>query len=376
MPQNGVISFCDLNMKPRITHHRLLPYLLLLLSIMAATLIAGRAEAQSTTTLRVATKELAPFVYLSGEEPTGYSIDLWAEIARRLDLTYQWQEYETVGEILAAVETGAADVAIAGISMTREREEIVDFTHPFYDAGLQILVPAQASFSPSDTLRQFFSPGLLVFVVIAFVAGMIMAHFIYFAERRHNPDFQHGYWRGLWEAVWWLLTIVASGAYPGERVDSARRLITIAFWLIGLLLVAQFTATVTSALTVQRLNSDVDGPEDLPGRRVATVTGSTAESYLTARNVLPIGVATIDEAYALLLAGEVDAVVYDAPVLRYYSVTTGSGVVALVGPLFKPEKYGIALPHGSELREPINEVLLEMYQDGTLQQIEEAWFSE
>ena len=362
-------------MKPHTTHHRLLPYLLLLGVLVAMTFLAGRAQAQ-TTPLRVATKELAPFVFLGDDEPTGYSIDLWAEIARRLGLTYEWQEYESVGEILAAVETGAADVAIAGISMTREREEVVDFTHPYYDAGLQILVPAKSSFSLGDTLRHFFSPGLLAFALIAFVAGLLMAHFIYFAERRHNPDFQRGYPRGLWEALWWLLTIVANGEYPDKEASASRRLMTITFWLVGLLLVAQFTATVTSALTVQRLNSDVDGPEDLPGKRVATVTGSTAEGYLIARNMLPIGVPAVDDAYALLAAGDVDAIVYDAPVLRYYSVTTGAGVAALVGPLFKPEKYGIALPHGSELREPINEVLLEMYQDGTLQEIEEAWFSE
>ncbi len=363
-------------MKPRTTHHHLLSSLLLLWGILAAALLAGRVQAQTEPTLRVATKELAPFVFLGDDEPSGFSVELWAEVARRLDLTYEWQEHQTVSEILAAVETGAADVAIAGISMTREREEAVDFTHPYYDAGLQILVPAQASFSLRDTLGQFFSPGLLAFIVIAFAAGLLMAHFIYFAERRHNPDFQRGYRRGLWEALWWLLTIVANGEYPDKAANASRRLMTIAFWLVGLLLVAQFTATVTSALTVQRLNSDVDGPEDLPGKRVATVAGSTAEAYLTDRNVLPIGVVTIDEAYALLAAGEVDAVVYDAPVLRYYSVTTGAGVVALVGPLFKPEKYGIALPHGSDLREPINEVLLEMYQDGTLQEIEEAWFSE
>lgn len=346
-----------------------------LVIFVAAFAWAARASAQGGGIIRIATKPLEPFVYVDGETPVGLSIDLWAEIARREGLEYEWVVYDTVGEILEAVRSGDADVAIAGISMTREREMLVDFTHPYFDSGLQIMVPSEARFSLHQTLGQFLTPGMLAFVVIGFVAALVMSHLIYFTERRHNPDFQHGYRRGLWEAVWWLLTIVANGEYPDKpTVSTARRLMTITFWLVGLLLVAQFTAAVTSALTVRQLTSAIDGPEDLPGKRVATVAGSTAAGFLDDLNVGYVGVAAIEEAYALLAAGEVEAIVYDAPVLRFYSITSGNGLVSVVGSLFKPEKYGIALPHGSPLREPINEVLLEMYQDGTLAEIEGRWF--
>jgi len=361
--------------------HRTLQSVLLRLAVLLAAVALpahlAPAQAQSGDTLRVATKPLAPFVFTTGDTPTGFSVDVWAEVAERLGLSYEWVVYNTVDEILDAVQSGAADVAIAGISMTRERETVVDFTHPYFDAGLQIMVPAGASFSLRETVRHFLSPGMLSFVIIGLVAATIMAHFIYFAERRHNPDFQHGYLRGLWEAVWWLLTIVANGEYPDRPTrSSARRLMTITFWLVGLLLVAQFTATVTSALTVQQLTSDIDGPEDLPGKRVATVAGSTAAAYLDAIGLPFVAVPLIEEAYALLAAGEVEAVVYDAPVLRYYSVSAGRGTMEVIDAVFKPEKYGIALPPGSELRESINEVLLEMYQDGTLSEIEGRWFNE
>lgn len=349
---------------------------LIVLTLWAVALPASRATAQSTV-LRVATKPLAPFVFLDGEQPTGFSVDLWEEVAGRMGLEYEWIEFETVGEILEAVETGEADVAIAGITMTREREGVVDFTHPYYDAGLQILVPPQSTFSFREALNQFHSPGMKIFLLFGLIAGVTMAHFIYFVERRRNPDFQRGYLRGVWEAVWWLLTIVAGGQYPDQPTTRvSRRLMTIAFWLVGLLLVAQFTANVTSALTVQQLTSDIQGPEDLPGKRVATVEGSTSATYLANNNIRYMGVPNIDEAYAAMARGEVDAIVYDAPVLHYYSVSGGKGSVNVVGAVFKPEKYGIALPAGSPLREPMNEVLLEMYQDGTLEEIENRWFSE
>ena len=87
---------------------------------------------------------------------------MWAEVAGRLGLAYEWVEYETVGEILDAVQSGAADVAIAGISMTRDREAVVDFTHPYFDAGLQIMVPAGSSFSFRQVLSHFLSPEMCI----------------------------------------------------------------------------------------------------------------------------------------------------------------------------------------------------------------------
>jgi ABC-type amino acid transport substrate-binding protein len=169
--------------------------------------------------------------------------------------------------------------------------------------------------------------------------------------------------------------MVANGEHPDKYTRSPiRRFLVIAYWLIGLLLVAQFTATVTSSLTVQQLNSNIQGPEDLPGKSIATVDGSTAADYLTARGISFTGVENIEEAYPLLIGETVDAIVYDAPVLRYYSISRGKGLVQVVGVIFKPEKYGIALEQGSPLREPINEVLLEMYQDGSLEVIYDRWF--
>lgn len=361
--------------------HRTLQSVLLRLAVLLAAVALpahlAPAQAQSGDTLRVATKPLAPFVFTTGDTPTGFSVDVWAEVAERLGLSYEWVVYNTVDEILDAVQSGAADVAIAGISMTRERETVVDFTHPYYDAGLLIMVPAQSSFSVTQVFNQFRSPGMIAFLLFGFTSALVMAHFIYFAERRRTPEFQQGYARGMWEAVWWLLTIVATGEYPDQPTTRvSRRLMTIAFWLIGLLLVAQFTANVTSALTVQQLTSDIRGPDDLPGKRVVTVDGSTSATYLTSHDIRFQGVPNIDEAYALMANGEADAIVYDAPVLQYYSVSAGKGSVNVIGAVFKPEKYGIALPIGSPLREPINEVLLEMYQDGTLEEIENRWFGE
>jgi ABC-type amino acid transport substrate-binding protein len=75
-----------------------------------------------------------------------------------------------------------------------------------------------------------------------------------------------------------------------------------------------------------------------------------------------------------LLDGEADAVVYDAPVLRYFARTAGKDQVDVVGPLYDPQGYGIALPHNSGQVEALNRALLQLDADGTTQELEDRWF--
>ena len=82
----------------------------------------------------------------------------------------------------------------------------------------------------------------------------------------------------------------------------------------------------------------------------------------------------IEAAYDLLLSDDVDAIVFDAPVLLYYAAHQGNHKVSVPGKMFHLEKYGIALPSADPLREDINLVLLQLYQDGTLEELQAKWF--
>ena len=331
--------------------------------------------AQAGGTLRVATKPIEPFVIKQGDRWTGFSIDLWDEIPRRLDVSTEWVEVKTVTDQLNTVTHGQADIAIAGISMTAEREKMVDFSHPYFDAGLQILTKANTRPSLYQHFMRFFTPSLLTILAVGLVFSLIMGHVIWLFERRHNPDFPRGYVRGVTEGLWWLYTVIATGEYPDkEHSNQVRRGLTVAWWLLGVALVAQLTGTIASSLTVEQLTAAVNGPGDLPGRQVAAVSGSTAAQYLLEEGIAFEGVTRIDDAYALLQNGEVQAVVYDAPVLQYYASKKARGQTQVVGSIFKPEKYGIALPPGSPWRKQINETLLSIYGDGTYEALYNEWF--
>jgi ABC-type amino acid transport substrate-binding protein len=57
---------------------------------------------------------------------------------------------------------GGPRFAITGISMTPEREQLVDFTHPYFNAGLRILTRGQAAgTSVFSIITNVFSPALL-----------------------------------------------------------------------------------------------------------------------------------------------------------------------------------------------------------------------
>ena len=71
---------------------------------------------------------------------------------------------------------------------------------------------------------------------------------------------------------------------------------------------------------------------------------------------------------------EVDALVYDAPVLQHFSAHDGQGQYKVVGEVFQALNYGVALQQNSPYREPINAALLTLYETGKYNDIYQKWF--
>ena len=103
---------------------------------------------------------------------------------------------------------------------------------------------------------------------------------------------------------------------------------------------------------------------------------TVAGDYLAQRGLPFASLNDGPDAIQMLTEGAVQAVVIDAPTLQYWAAKQGNGVVQVVGPIFRLEKYGIAVAEGSPLRKPINQGLLELYDDGTYEKIYAKWFSQ
>ena len=363
---------------------RLFMRLAILLSVMLLSVISARAQeenARSGQPLVVLTKPIAPFVIAhENATPTGFSIDLWQALARHVGRPFRWKVLPDLKTLLDDIAAGRGDVAIAAITITAERERLMDFSHPYFRSGLQIMVrdePAGLLRQAHDVLARLFSSGSLRLAVsFLLVIVLVAAHLIWLAERRRNEDFHPGYLRGLWDGIYWTLVTISTVGY-GDKCPRTQtgRSVTLVLIIIGYMAYAWFTASIAAALTVNELQSIITGPNDLKGRRVATVAHSTSERFLRQLpQVRIVAVPRIEEAYGMLERGLVDAIVYDFPALRQHALSSGRGKVRIVGPVFQHELYGIAFPQGSPLREQVNRALLDMMQSGEYARIHEKWF--
>ena len=159
------------------------------------------------------------------------------------------------------------------------------------------------------------------------------------------------------------------------RSSPLGKLIAVIWMFVSVVFISFFTASVTSALTVKQLEQGINGPQDLAGKRVAVTAGSTGAAYLKQQNIDAMEVAQIDQAYAALLDGKVQAIVGDAPVLLYFASHDGKGKAQTAGPVFRPESYGILFPDGSPLRKQVNEAMLRLKESGEYRMLYRKYFS-
>jgi polar amino acid transport system substrate-binding protein len=326
--------------------------------------------------LDVLTLPVEPFVMKEGDTYTGFTVELWDALAKRLGIQYNWDEASSADDMLQRVQAGTADIIVGKIIMTADREKLMDFTVPYFTAGLQVMVGEPHQSFIRNLLTTIFKPELLQVLGFGLLVLLVMAHIIWLLERGSNESIPKAYIPGVWESMWYALSTIATLEYADKEKPRSplKRIVAMVLVVLGIILIAQFTAAITASLTVQQLGPAITGPGDLPGKTVATISQTVAASFLTEQGITYEGVDTIDEAVSLLEKGEVDAVVFDAPVLQYYALTHGNGKVKVVGPIFNTVFYGIGLPSGSPLRKPMNEALLSLLADGTYERIYQKWF--
>lgn len=329
----------------------------------------------------VAVHTLEPFVMpTGGEELTGFSVDLWEEVAKRLNWSTEYRNTSDVRGQLADVADGQAEVAIGGISLTAEREQSFDFSHPTLDSGLQIIVPVHDTRPTVPGLGGYLdlllSRTMLIWLSAAVVVSVVPAHVFWLIERRsREPVVSRAYFPGIVQSFGWGI-----GSLVGKTSTSATKTISKALAILwgfaGIVFVAYYSANLSATLTVAKLDAKITGPADLYEKRVATVAGTTASTFLQGMGIDATTTSTIEDSYHLLREEGYDAVVFDAPVLRYYVAHRGEGVAVLAGPVFREEDQGFVTRIDSPLRKPINQALFRMREDGTYNLIKEKWFGD
>lgn len=328
--------------------------------------------------LKVGISPFSPLVVLSEDGPVGCSIDFWKKIADLMGAKYEFVECTGVVDKLKRLAEGEIDVAIGGITITEERETQFDFTQPTFRSGLDILVRADRNPGIFSLVASLFEKNKLVIFLVLFLLIVISGHLIWLAERSNKKwttRFNRNYIPGVLDGMYWALVTASTVGYgdfvPKKWIGKVLSgiLIMIFLPLFGFLI-----ASLSSDLTLYNLKVNIEGPEDLLGKQVGVIKGTTSEEYLRKGPADLFKFEDAEQMYKALQVKAVDAVVYDAPVLRYYANTRGKGKVEVVGKLFDRQYYGFAVRHGSPLREVINRDLLALVESGEFATILEKWF--
>lgn len=335
---------------------------ILLLATCAGVHPNASAVAGADEPLRIGTREAPPFViHESDGSWSGISILLWEEIARRLSLTYEYEEVD-LDELIAGVEEGRFNIGVAPLTITVDRERRLDFTHTYFSTGLGIAVTARGGRSWTAIVRRTLSSEFLGAVTALGLLLLAIGMVIWLLERRKNPEqFGGGPLRGLGAGFWWSAVTMTTVGYGDKAPKSVLgRLLAIIWMFAAIIMISGFTAAITSSLTVNQLESAVESADDLVHVRVGALDGSTSAQYLSARGIRHFSYSDISAGIQAVRKGAIDAMVHDAPVLLYEVRLQRGGNVRVLPLTFEPQSYGFALPAGSELREPINRLLLEI----------------
>lgn len=323
-------------------------------------LSAAAQQPEPARTLVVGTKEAPPFAIKRADGTWGgISIELWRAIARDLGYRFEMREVD-LDRLVEGTADGSLDAAVAAVTITAAREQAVDFSQPFYVAGLGIAIPARSEAGWLGVARQFFSSEFLR--ILFWLGGLLLVvgTLVWYFERRRNPEqFGGGAAKGVGSSIWWSAVTMTTVGYGDKAPQTlGGRVIALVWMFAGIIIISSFTAAITSSLTLGQLQGPVQGPDDLHAGRVGTIPNSTSAAYLAARDIAFAPFDTPAAALRALDAGALEAVVYDEPILRYRINTDFRGRLRVLPGTFEKQYYGIVLPAESPLREPVNRALL------------------
>lgn len=105
--------------------------------------------AQDKLTVGVDTA-FVPFEFKQADKYVGFDIDLWDAIAKKMNVDYELRPMD-FGGLIPGLQSRNLDVAMAGITITDVRKQVVDFSEGYYKADLLMAVKS------SDTAVSKFS---------------------------------------------------------------------------------------------------------------------------------------------------------------------------------------------------------------------------
>jgi len=321
--------------------------------------------------LVIGTKVSPPFAMKNSEGKwEGISIDLWKEIAKKLNLKYKFKE-NTLQGLLNDVATKKVDAIVAAMSITKDREKFSDFTNSYYTTNLSILVPKEEFSITKTIINKLFSISTL-FVILGMLVILFAAGFAFWLMERKNKN--ESFLKGIGSGIWWATsTMTTVGSSDTTPKTTGGKIVAIIWMFISVFLIAILIASATSILTNAQKDYFISKPQDLPKGQIATIRDSFSDEYLRDRHIYPIYYDSIQEAIKAVKEKKADAFVYDKCILNYIIDKNNLKSVELTEAVFQPQNYSIVLQEGSPLREKINRALLDVLESRNWEDIKHRY---
>ncbi|XP_056588895.1 glutamate receptor, ionotropic, N-methyl D-aspartate 2B, genome duplicate b isoform X1 [Triplophysa dalaica] len=340
----------------------------------------------------------------------GFCIDILKKIAKSVKFTYDLYLVTngkhgkkingTWNGMVGEVVLKNAHMAVGSLTINEERSEVIDFSVPFIETGISVMVSrSNGTVSPSAFLEPFSADvWVMMFVMLLIVSAVAVFIFEYFSPVGYNRCLADGREPGgpsftIGKAVWLLWGLVFNNSVPVQNPKGTTSKIMVSVWaFFAVIFLASYTANLAAFMIQEEYVDQVTGlsdkkfqhPNDFsPPFRFGTVPNGSTErnirnnykemhSYMTSFHQK-----NVNEALHSLKNGKLDAFIYDAAVLNYMAgrdegcklVTIGSGYI------FATTGYGIAIQKDSGWKRAVDLAILQLFGDGEMEEFEALWLT-
>uniref|UniRef100_A0A6Q2WSC3 Glutamate receptor n=1 Tax=Esox lucius TaxID=8010 RepID=A0A6Q2WSC3_ESOLU len=340
----------------------------------------------------------------------GFCIDILKKIAKQVKFTYDLYLVTngkhgkkingTWNGMVGEVGQKKAHMAVGSLTINAERSEVIDFSVPFIETGISVLVSrSNGTVSPSAFLEPFSADvWVMMFVMLLLVSAVAVFVFEYFSPVGYNRCLADGREPGgpsftIGKAIWLLWGLVFNNSVPVQNPKGTTSKIMVSVWaFFAVIFLASYTANLAAFMIQEEYVDQVSGLSDnkfqkpnafSPPFRFGTVPNGSTERNIRNNYKEMHGYMTsfhqknVDEALASLKGGKLDAFIYDAAVLNYMAgrdegcklVTIGSGKV------FATTGYGIAIQKDSGWKRAVDLAILMLFGDGEMEELEALWLT-
>lgn len=327
-------------------------------------LLADPAHAQDRIT--VVTTEVEPFVTREGDRPSGFYWEIWEDVAAELGVDVDVIWAQSFPDMVARLASGEADVAVAPLAPTAEREAIIDFSSAVVSSGPQYGAHDRLR-SPASLLRAVFASRVLRVIALSLAGLVVLAHLIWLIERHdEDTDFHKSYPRGVFDGLWWAVTTVTTVGYGDKAPTSIRgRIVAMMAMFLSLFLVGAIVSEIGRDIAAQGTSV-----QSIESKTVAVVADTTFADYVKAQGVDTIAFASQADAFDAAERGDVDLVLASPFAISALGPEHG---VSAIGSVLYEEFETFGLQQGSPWREPINGALADLQSSGSVQATIDRW---